>query len=309
MLMTADARGRTDGTAHNFLQRVNSEVPIVLVSRVEDLQLNEAILNLDKYVLIDYVELGWDWNRKYGHKWGENTDKFHEVFRSDDWKRFDEFVVKNPPLITFQRELLKKDVTDTLVPIAYPCFLPPEPTQNYDQFNGRPIQTIFSWGLSHEYRKTLHGDIWKEAGRYGYSVCDNLFYLQGFLQHEGNHKKWMTLNIPHYYRLPMEQFMPIHSLAKISISIAGAGRNCFRHCESPVNSVMLMWNDELAWHDDWIDGFNCIKCKQGEEIATINYWLTMPEELYDIYLNGVAEVDKYRFNNYIPHIENLIKKA
>jgi len=310
MVIVADKRDRTDGTAHNFLQRVNSPVPIVLVSRVEDLVYNDALDSLDEYVLMDFIELGWDWNREFGHKWGENTDKFPEVFRSEGWKRFDEFVAKNPPIVAFQRELLKRDVTDKLVPIAYPCFLPPIPTQTFDEFNARPLQTIFSWGLSHEYRKALHGDIWKQAGRYGYSVCDNLFYMQGFLQHESNPKKWLTLNIPHYYRLPMEQFMPIHSLAKISISIAGAGRNCFRHCESPVNSVMLMWEDELAWHEDWKSGFNCIKCEQGKEIETINEWLNKPEIwLYEIYCAGVAEVDKYRTNNYASHIEHLIKTA
>lgn len=309
MVIVADKRNISDGLAYNSLQQVKSSIPIVLVSRVEDLQLNEDILKLDKYVLVDYVELGWDWDMKFGHIWGSNTELFPQVFRSPDWLKFDEFVKNNPPVITFQRELLQKDVTETLVPIVYPCVLPEVPIQTKQEFNNRPIELMHCWGLSHEARKWLHGKIWWKSSNYGYSVCDNLSFFNEFMQQERNHRKWLTLNIPHYARQPIETIMLLNGLSKISVSLAGAGRACFRHSESPLNSAMLMWDDELAWHKDvWVHNENCIKSDEGVEISAAIEALENPN-LYDIYRNGVETLDKFRVNRYIKeYIEPLINK-
>ncbi len=76
MVSVPDLDGRSDGLAFNMLQRVDVDVPIILVSRVEDMKLNDRLLKLKDYVLIDYVENGWDWSMDYGHQWGKNTDKF-----------------------------------------------------------------------------------------------------------------------------------------------------------------------------------------------------------------------------------------
>lgn len=309
MVIVADANGRSDGLAYNFLQNIKCDLPIVLVSRVEDLQLNENILGLKEWVLISYVENGWDWDMKISHKWGENTDKFPNVFRSDDWMKFDEFVKNNPPKITFERELLQKDVTDKLVPIVYPCMIPPVPIQSKEEFERRMLNVFYTWGLSHEARKWLHGKIWWKSSRYGYSVCDNLYYLKGFLENERNPDKWFIANIPHYCRIPIQEIMMLNGISKISISIAGAGRNCFRHSESPVNSTMLMWDDELAWHQkDWVHGVNCFKCDEGTEIQAA--WDAYHDpNIYEIYKVGVETVDKFRVQNYARTIENIINNV
>ncbi len=309
-IIVADKKGRSDGLIYNMLQKVNVDVPIVLVSRCEDLVLNEEILGLNEYVLCNVIEFGWDWSMEYGHHFGVNTDKFPEVFRSKDWQVFDQFVKRNPPKIHFCRELLHEDVTDKLVPIVYPCMLPPVPIQTKEEFNNRPLQLYFNWGLSHEARKWLHGKIWLKSSRYGYAVCDNLSFFNQFMQNENNHKKWLTVNTPHYARQPIDTVMFLNGLSKISVSLAGAGRNCFRHAESPVNSVMLMWDDALAWHQDiWIDGVNCIKCEEGEEIQCAIHALSCQDELYMMYRDGVATVDQFRIDNYVKHIENLINNA
>jgi len=310
MVLIPDLNGRSDGLAFNLLQKVNVDIPIVLVSRVEDMVLNEEILKLKEWVLADYTELGWDWSMDYGHHFGQNTDKFPEVFRSEDWKRFDQFVKDNPPKLTFCRELLERDVTDKLVPIVYPCMLTAVPVQTREEFNKRLLDVFYTWGLSNEARKWLQAKIWKKSSSYGYAVCDNLYYLKAFLELERTPSKWFSANIPHYARLPMEELIMVNGMAKISISIAGAGRNCFRHAESPINSVMLMWNDELAWHQkDWFDGYNCIKCEEGEEIQAIVRALHNPDELYMMYRNGVATIDKFRVDNYVKYLENTINNA
>ncbi len=309
MIILAD-KTKTDGVALKLCEQIKTDLPILLVSRVDNLDFNEEVLQLTgkQYVLINFTELGWSWNFT-GHHWGVNTASF-DFMNNEGYRRLDEFIATNKPKISFVRELLLEDVTDTVQPISYPCFLPPEPIQTKEQFNNRPFQTIFSWGLSHEYRKDLHAQVWSNAGKHGYSVLDNVHYLAGFLQYESNPKKWMTVNIPWYCRYPMEDFIKINGMAKISVSIAGAGRSCFRHAESPVNAVMLMWDDKTAWHQkDWIHGVNCIKCKQGEEIETILEWLNKPDELYDVYMNGVVTVDRFRFENYVPYLENIINNA
>lgn len=305
------SKDRNDGVGYALAEKLNVKYPIVFVSLQEELNFNEEVLSLKgkPYILIDFTELGYDWDRNFGHHFGVNTDRFPNQYKLETWKVFDDFVRENPPVLTLCRELLMNDVTATTLPICYPCFLPPHPIQSYEQFNNRPFETIFSWGLSHEYRKTLHGLIWQMAGKYGYSVCDNLYYINGFLQHEGSNKKWLTLNVPHYARIPMEEFIKINGMAKISVSIAGAGRNCFRHTESPVNSAMLLWEDNLAWDYKWEDGVNCIKCTQGSEINTIIEYLNKPELLYEIYKKGVETVDFYRFENYIPFLERQINNA
>lgn len=298
MVTVPDVDGRSDGLAFNMLQRVDVDVPIILVSRVEDMKLNESLLKLKDYVLIDYVENGWDWSMDYGHQWGQNTDKFPEVFRSDDWKRFDEFVAKNPPIITFQRELLQEDVTDKLIPIVYPCMLQPVPIQSKEEFDRRMLNVFFNWGLSNERRKWLHAKIWRKSSNYGYAVCDNIYYLKGFLENENNPNKWFTANTPHYCRLPVEEIMMLNGISKISISLPGAGRNCFRHSESPLNSVMLMNDDDLAWHkEDWVHNENCLKAEEGDEIRVAIDALNNPN-LYDIYRNGVETLDKFRVDRY-----------
>lgn len=309
-MVIANKTGATDGVAAKLVEKINSPYPVVLVSRMDGFVFNDELLNLQgkEWVLFNYTEMGYDWKFN-AHHWGINTNTF-DFMQGDEWGKLDDFIKNNPPKVSFVRELLNEDVKENVHPISYPCFLPPQPIQTKDQFNKRHFQTIFSWGLSHEYRKTLHADIWRKAGKYGYSVLDNLYYLNGFIEHEGNPKKWLTVNIPWYSRIPMEEFIKINGLAKISISIAGAGRSCFRHCESPVNSVMLMWEDNTAWHQkDWVHGFNCIKCEQENEIETIIEWLDKPNKLYDIYVNGVNTVARFRFDSYIPYLEKLIQQV
>lgn len=303
---------RSDGVAHAFISKLNVDIPIVLVSRSESLNFNKDILSLSgkKWIMIDYTELGWDWDMEFGHHFGVNTGKFPGVFEMDKWQIFDDFVKDNPPALIFCRELLQEDISENILPIQYPCFVPVVPIVTKEEFDNRVLQVFYSFGISHEYRKDLQGQIWAKSGQYGYSVCDNLFLFNQFVIEEGSHPKWLSVHIPHWARQPVETIIQINGLAKISISIAGAGRTCFRHAESPVNSVMLMWEDNIAWNKgmEWVHNVNCIKCKQGYEVETIIEALNNPN-LYEIYKAGVENVDKYRFHKYLPYLESLINKA
>jgi hypothetical protein len=312
MLIVADANGVTDGSAHNFLSQGDFKISVLLVSRVQGFKFNENINSLagKKYVVIDFTENGWDWDMRSTHKFAVNTSSFHHIFEGHEWARLDDFIRKNPPALYFIRELLNKDSSDYYLPIQYPCWHNVPPVESKQSFLSRPFQVFNSWGLSHEYRKTLHGNIWQQSGRHGYSVCDSMYHIEKFLQEERCEKKWMTLNIPHYARQPIETIIHINGLAKISISIAGAGRNCFRHAESPINAAMYMWQDEIKYSHPWEHGVNCIKSEQGKEIETITEWLDKPNELYDVYVSGTINCDKYRVPRYLSeYIQPLINKA
>jgi hypothetical protein len=304
---------RSDGVAFRLCEQIKTDLPIVLVSRSEELNFNEEILNLrgKPYVMLDFTELGYDWNMEFGHHFGVNTDKFPGVFHMDKWKVFDDFVRDNPPILTFCRELLKEDVKENVLPISYPCFIEPIPIQTKEEFNNRFFEIFYSFGISHEYRKELHAQIWAKSGQYGYSVSDNLFTLDQFINAEKQAKKWLSCHIPWYSRQPIETITKINGLAKISISIAGAGTRCFRHSESPVNSVMMLWNDAVAWPRgmEWIHNVNSIKCNMGNEIECVVEALSNPN-LYDIYLAGVENIDKYRIDRYCSeYIEPLINNS
>lgn len=304
MIIVADANGTADGPAHVFLSRVNSEIPIVLVSRVQDFKFNEALLSLDKYILVDFVELGWQWNQQLGHIWGENTHKFPDVFPGDEWKRFDNFVAERPPLLIFQRELLRKDVVAGVLPIEYPNWQPSHDAQTKEQFNERRIELFHFWGFSHVCRKIFQGNAILHAVREDIEIIDNVFYYQNFLQ-ENHRRYWATIHIPHFARMPINQILEINGNAKLSLSLPGAGVKCFRSTgESPVNSLMCIPFDELAWSYPWEHGVNCIRFELNNAVVEIEHALRR-DDLYELYLSGVANAENYRVENYI---RNYIEK-
>jgi len=249
----------------------------------------------------------WNEKFKYGtHLFGKNTYNYLKKFKGGEWTKFDDFVAKKPPLIYFKRELLNDVQEDNVFPINYPCWYNIPPTQSKEDFNKRPLLFNFIWGLSHHYRTILHGEIGGRCGEFGYVVGDNIDNLELFLEKEDNPKKVLTANIPWYARKEMNKITDVNELSKISISIAGAGRHCFRHSESPMASVMYMWDDGIKYSYPWIHNVNCIMSKQGEELKTIVEALNNPN-LYEIYLAGVNNCKNYYLPTYQQkYIEKII---
>jgi hypothetical protein len=296
IVFTADKKGTTDGSAYSVMQNVSSKLPIVMVSWVGDFVFNDALLGIKDYALADFMEYGWNVELTDTHIWGKNTADFGDKFSSDEWRKFDDWVAKNPPKITFKRELLKKDVTENLVPIEYPCLVLPPDVQSKEDFNNRPLSTFQYWGRSNENRLRIHGEIWHHASRKGFSVCDNIYYLNGFLQNESG-EKWVSLWIPHYHRIDIKELLFYNGLSKLSLSWPGAGFKCFRSSESPINSTMVMWQNNYAWSYDW-NKTNCILVEPQKELEGIDKALQR-EDLYDVYVAGVENCKKYKINEYI----------
>lgn len=304
-VIIANRTGEIDSSFHSLVKHINSPIPIVMVSWSENFVFDDDLLNLKDYCLICFCEYGWDVVLTESHIWGLNSEKFPRYY-TKDWVTFDKWVKNNPPKIFFKRELLKKDVTDTIKPIEYPCIVEPWPVQSKEEFDARPINAFQYWGRSNECRVRIHGEIWNHAFTKGFQPCDNVFYISHYLREEKG-EKWITLWIPHWARVDIKELMPVNNLSKLSLSWPGAGFKCFRHSESPINSVMVMYRNAYAWTHEW-DETNCILVASTREIIGIEKALKR-NDLYDVYVAGVLNANKYCLSNYLPYIEQTIKNA
>ena len=71
---------------------------------------------------------------------------------------------------------------------------------------------------------------------------------------------------------------------------------------------MVLQDNNIAFPFEWEHGVNCIRYKGDNPISAIEEALKRGD-LYDIYLRGVDNINKYRNPNYTKHIEQLIKEA
>ena len=311
MIVSADLNQKVDPVWYALLKEVNTGIPIVPVTKLDDYKFNTELYNLDKWILVSGVEFGWDHNFEVTgtHFFGKNTYEYDFGFDGEEWKKFDDFVKAHPPVIVFTRELMEGAAPINCYPINYPSWHELPPIQSREEFDSRPLLFNFVWGLSNERRKTIHAEVWQRAGEFGYSVCDNVLNAPLFLEKEDNPKKVLTANVPWYARHSMEIITKINELSKISISVGGCGRHCFRHSESPMASVMYMWEDGIKYSYPWINGVNCIKSEPGKELETIMAALNN-HNLYDIYVQGVNNCQNYVLKNYVQnYLEPIINKC
>ncbi|MES2382375.1 MAG: hypothetical protein V4538_15115 [Bacteroidota bacterium] len=301
---------RTDVPAINMLNMVNTDIPILLLSRQDEFSLNEEVLSLGgkEFVVCDFIEEGWDKSYPNTLVVGENTDEF-DFMQGEGWNKLHEFLAINQPKLYLKRELQSKDQTDKLVPVEYPNWQPDYPLQLKEQFDNRPISAFNYWGRSHEARLMLQSQIWKHAALNGYSVCDNIFQYNDFMHHERESKKLVSFHMPFYSRVEMPIIMAINAVSKLSISLWGCGKKCFRSTgESSNDSICVLPEDELAYSYPFIHNQNCIKFSTNNDITGLkNEWKVMETvdealrnpRLYDIYLESKKIADWYRIDNYI----------
>jgi hypothetical protein len=305
----------TDGTMHRILQHLETDIPILLLSKVDDLDFNEEVLSLEgkKFVVIDVIEEGWNVEIKESLVLGRN--KLHNL-KGEGWIRLDAFLAQNKPYLYLKRELLAKDVAENIIPIEYPSITPLLPAQTREEFNNRPISVFHYWGRSHEARLIQHGLFWVNAAIKGYAVCDNVYYFNNFMAEEQNSNKWVSFNIPHWARIDICELLKINGMSKLGLSLPGCGIKCFRTTEIINNSVIIMPEDELAYSYPLVHGKNCLRfpinsvdgvSKEWDVINPIEAALKR-DDLYDIYLAGLEAAKWYQVDNYLKWIESLINK-
>ena len=106
MIISPDKNGQIDPVVYDLLKNVKSEVPLVPITRVENFVFNDDLLNLDKYVLVDFIEYGWDWDMWQTHLFGMNTysPPFDNMFYGAEWAKFNLFICERQPILYFKRE-------------------------------------------------------------------------------------------------------------------------------------------------------------------------------------------------------------
>jgi hypothetical protein len=290
----------------SHLQKTDLDFTAVVVTKREGYEFNPELMEIKgPWVLFDYIEYGHDWDQKETHLFGVNTwDVFSRERDAAQWFDFCNWVHVNPPVIYFKRELLDKDRTEKVLPIEYPCFYPiPEP-QSFEDFCARPIDVSYLWGESHPDRVKLHIEMFRNQDNWGYHLLDNAMHIEGCFKDvpAGQRNVWLSQKIPHYARYAMEDVLMIGSASKISVSMPGAGVKCFRHSESPINSVMFKMRDELAWSYPWHPEFNCLAPVESKNMIKVcGTAITYEKLLYSIYRNGVENCRNYHIDNYIPN--------
>lgn len=310
MIISANKNGQLDAPTYNLLKEISIEIPIVQLNTFSGYEFDEKLYNLKGWVLADFLELGAnDWDRKETLLWGKNSELFSKA-NTEEWQKFDKFVTDNPPLLTFKRELLKKDFKNNVYPIEFACHNIIPPVQSKSEFLKRPIEMFHYWGHSNEARRMFHGNVFVNSTKSGYGVADNFYHIETAIK-EYN-RLWVTIQTPHYSRLPIEQVLFVNGHSKLSVSFPGAGVKCFRSTgESPVNSALVMQEDNLAWTYEWKDKENCFKIPIGETMDDIrgltNQWAAIETieaalqnpNLYDIYCETVATCKKYHIADYV----------
>lgn len=319
MIISPDKKGTLDAPTYNLLKEVKTDIPLVQINVFTDYEFNAELYNLDKWVLVDFSELGANqWDLRETLIWGKNSELFN-YSKGEEWQKFDQFVKEKPPIGIFKRELLKKDKTENILPINFPCYWQIPPPNSKTDFENRKLDVFNVWGYSHELRRMFHGECFVNAVKNNKCIIDSFSNLEHELS--DNRKKWLSVFTPHYARQDMNYVLGIQAMSKLSVSLPGAGVHCFRHSESPINSVMVMRDDPIAYSFEWKHNFNCIKFSVGTDIESIRGLNGAKEifeaieealqnpNLYDIYLEGIKNCEKYRIDKYCTeYIEPIIKQ-
>jgi hypothetical protein len=277
--------------------------------------MNEVESSGKKIVIVDFVEYGWDRLETY-HLFGINTKSdWSDKFQNKEYYILDDFISRNVSKLAlyFKRELPKVDFsspfTFKVLPAEYPgvSTLPDyNQLQSFEDFNNRPIDVMMVWGLSNPSRPLLHGEFVKQSALNGQHLVSNIDHIT-ICQKRGDKRMVAMLHVPDFARDSIYKLLHLQSLAKISISLNGAGKVCFRHTESSYNSVMALQEHRLERSYPWIDGVNCIELPnrlnsvlidESRAYNKIMAWLENPKDLYEMYVNGISNWQNYEVNRY-----------
>lgn len=268
-----------------------------------------------KWVLVDYSEFGWDWNQQCSYLWGNGDRMKRECFGSHpEYQKLQQFILDNPPILTFQRELLRWDVSDRVLPIEYLSWLPVHGNDTKEDFLKRPLDVSYVWSRSHESRMHVHGAIFQTAGKFGYDVISDFSHVDKAIQDNPSVPKWLSAHVPHYARIDVRDCQNFIRRSKITIAMPGCGVKCFRHGENCGDAIMAMPRNNLAWSYPWTHE-NSIHLYQDakyyEHDATTGHIANslMRPDLYNIYCAAMDNAQNYRPEAYLRrHVAGNIQK-
>lgn len=313
-VLSPDLQGRIDGTvAANLLSgfpdqsssRHDCDVILVPISTLADFKFNPALKDIDKpYVILDYLEYEWCEDMPVTHLFGRNTRDCRWL--SPAWWDFCDFVRDRPPAMYFKRELSVTEGAERVKPLDWPCYLESAPFQSEDEFNKRPVEVFYSWGFSHPSRPRLHGEIFKAMTTHGLGLISETDQFDGYFRNPSA-RTWVSIFSPWYTRKPISDITWYQTRSKLSVSLPGCGKKCFRHAEAPVGTIMALQWDNLAWSFPWTHLDNCIRIgEQSIEMLMNLDAATKRPDLYKIYVRSQETIELYRTK---PYVQNYIIPA
>lgn len=171
-------------------------------------------------------------------------------------------------------------------PIDFYNFLEWPTIHSFEEFQARPIDVFLSYGLSHPLRPAVHAALMASCHEMGWTFITKPEHM---LHEEPPYV--VLLHTPYYDRLEMDDIMLLQSQSKITISLPGAGTKCFRHSESPINSVMAFPLDDVVWQAGWGQNNSIqIRGDASEWPEKLKRHLNHGRKLYDRYLAGTKRV-------------------
>ena len=306
-LLSPCETGNIDGPVFHILRQLPQEnrcdsleqadVIMVPITHFDWFRYNEDTMNKvrgKKWVLVDYSEFGWDWDQETSYNWGSTMLNCPKFGQNEHYQKFDQFIRENPPILTFQRELLQKDRTDKLIPIEYTSHLQEFGADTKDQFLKRPLEVSYYWGRSSEDRVRVQAEIFNLAAKKGFDVLTQFNFVEPAIKDNPNSKKWLAVFAPHYARLDVNEVQVIVRKSKATIVMPGCGVKTFRHGESCGDSIMVESHNNLAWSYPWTASQNCL------EMSHLDSFDELKEDwLYDIYTAAMDNARNYRIDTYL----------
>jgi len=279
-----------------------ADAVIVVVGYSGDYRFNEALRSISKpIILVDLLEyFGFCSNRTHLFGIDELPPNMLGV---GEWGTLDEWVKHNPPALYFKRELWEADRHEKLLPIEWPCVLDAWAIESKEAFDRRPFQLYYSWGYSNPIRPRLASEIYELMADGLIEVIASHDHIDAKL-HETN-RRWVSVHVPHTHRLPIGELMRRQAQSKMSVSLPGSGRCCFRSTEAPLHTVPVMLDDGHAWSHPWIEGENCIRINEYQMGRQLERE-TQRDDLHPIYVAAQENLERYRT---IPYINNYILPA
>lgn len=177
--------------------------------------------------------------------------------------------------------------------------------QTRQEFEARPIDIFFFYGYSSPDRPLLHAELLR---KHFSKVCTALEDIDHRVN-ASNKNLVALLFIPHFRRYPISQILSYQRQSKLSVCLRGAAWKCFRHAESPYNSVMAMQDCPVQFAFPWTDK-NCVVLPNQTRRDPQYCWLDVPSaaskmgaalgtDLYPVYQAGAENARRYFTPNYI----------
>jgi len=282
-----------------------ADVVLVPISYYGDYKFHDALLSINKPVVVfDYLE--W-FGFATSHLLGKE-ELPRNVAEDPEWQKLNRWAAEANIVLTFQRELLKKDVGERRIPIEWPNYLDLWQRESKAAFDKRPFLWLFNWGMSHYLRPKLHSQTFKMMADGRLDVISHWDHIDAKINEP--QAKALSIHTPHTHRIPTTQIAVRQAQSRMCVSMPGSGITCFRSTEALVHTVPVKFKDDKAWSYDWNHGENCLilenESMMAHDLMSFAEW-----DLHPIYMAAQELAERYHVSNYtrnyvMPAIERAL---